>query len=81
MTNKEVIKNMSQSQLAQFLCDVSNCATCQIREMCGTKYPCAFYDWLEDKCEGKDITKDFYTFKHSLDPTNHGVGNIDKISL
>lgn len=30
MTNKEVIKNMSQSQLAQFLCDVSNCDTCQI---------------------------------------------------
>lgn len=79
MTNEEYIKRLPQNRLAQFLCDISNCETCEIRDRCGSKYPSGFYDWLEDTYNGNDITEEFCTSKYALHPMNYGVGDVGRV--
>ena len=66
ITNEEFIRNMSKDELGDFLCSISGiCNLCELRELCGEKYPRGYHDWLEDTYS-EDITKVFYTPKNSL---------------
>ena len=71
ITNEEFIRNMSKEELGDFLCSIAGrCKLCELRELCGKKYPKGYPDWLEDTYSG-DITKGFYTPENSLSGEIH----------
>ena len=55
MTNGERIRGMSDEELAKFLADCSDCASCYLDEPnnCGTEETCAkaFLEWLKQPVE------------------------------
>ena len=55
MTNSERIRDMADEELARFLSECADCATCQLvnQKNCGTEETCAkaFLDWLKQPVE------------------------------
>ena len=64
-TNADAIRNMDNDGLNELLC--ANCSSCQIRDLCGDKYPRGYADWLEAEYTGK-IYEEFDWYINSIEP-------------
>ena len=54
MTNFEKIKNMTEEELAKFLCDTTkNCGFCEASDYCYYGHM-GFATWLEKEAEGSE---------------------------
>lgn len=50
MTNADKIRNMTDEELRDFICENTNCQTCKFCTCCG----CDIDDWLKKPYEGDE---------------------------
>ena len=50
-TKADIIRHMTEEELARFLCDISSCRNCMAKRCCGVGRN-GFLDWLKEESNG-----------------------------
>ena len=51
-TKADIIRRMTEEDLARFLCDISSCRNCMAKRCCGVGRN-GFLDWLKEESNGQ----------------------------